>query len=152
MGLHGIKLIEAYKDHPEQFYPLNYQTKQMPERNEYDEYNLGWYAGMVDDKRPFFAECWAWEGFTMITISVSVKDIEDMTAEELDKLFQDADYYKQKEPGKNLPKTDKYVAKDGNEYYVLNLTVGAPEEPARIYGGWTNPWSDLNDYNLKTQK
>ena len=151
MKLHGIKLIEAYKEHPDRFYPLNYTTEYVPERNEYDEVNIGWYAGMVDEKRPFYAECWAWEGITMLTISISADGIEDMTDEELDKLFQSAKYYRQRDPGHNLPKVDKFNGKDGHEYFVLNLTVGIEDEPSRIDGGWIESWDILNEYNRKTQ-
>ena len=145
--LYGIRLIEDYRKHPENYLPLSYVTEQMPDRSEYGEVNIGWWAGMLDEKRPFFADCWAVDGITMLTISVSTEGIEDMTAEEVDKLFQDAGYYKQRDPGNNIPRVDKSIRKDGNEYFVINLTVGIEDEPALIDGGWINSWSILNEYN-----
>lgn len=29
-----------------------------PDRNEFDDVNIGWYAGIVEANRPFYAECW----------------------------------------------------------------------------------------------
>ena len=150
MKLHGIKLIKEYRNNPEKFFPLNYTAEQMPDRNEYGEVNIGWWAGLLDEKRPFFAECWAIDGITMLTITVSTEGIEDKTAEELDAWFREAGYYKQRSPGTNIPMTDKYTAKDGNEYFVMNLTVGVEDEPAKIDGGWIKPWSILNEYNRNT--
>lgn len=151
MNLHGLKLIEAYKNHPEDYLPMYYPTGQTPNRNEYDV-NIGWWAGLLDEKRPFFAECWAAEGITMLTIFVSTEGIEDMTAEELDKWFQDAGYYKQRDPGHNIPRVDKFIKKDGREYFAINLTVGVEDEPALIDGGWINAWGSLNEYNQKADE
>ncbi|MBR3125051.1 MAG: hypothetical protein IKF42_06425, partial [Mogibacterium sp.] len=72
--------------------------------------------------------------------------------EELDKMFQDARYYKQREQRTNLPRVDKLTRKDGNEFFVINLTVGVEDEPAMIDGGWIESWDILNEYNLKTQE
>ena len=147
MKLHGIKLIEAYREHPEQFYPMYPVTEQMPDRNEYGEVNIGWWAGLLDEKRPFFAECWAVYGITMFTLIVSAEGIEEKTAEELDAWFQEVGYYRQKNPGSNLPRVDKFTGKDGHEYFTINLAVGVEEEPAKIEGGRIEPWSILNEYN-----
>jgi len=152
MILHGIKLIEDYRKHPDKYLPLYYPTGQTPERNEYDEVNIGWWAGLLDEKRPFFAECWAVDGITMLTIAVSTEGIEDITVEDLDKMFQDAEYYKQREPGQNLPHVDTFISKEGHKLYSINLTVGVEDEPARIDGGWIDPWAILNEYNLYTSE
>ena len=152
MNLHGIKLIEDYREHPEKYLPLYYATGQTPDRNEYDEVNIGWWAGLLDEKRPFFAECWAVDGITMLTITVSTEGIEDITVEGLDKVFQDAGYYKQRAQGTNLPHVDKLTRKDGKEFFTINLTVGVEDEPALIDGGWIESWDILNDYNWKTRE
>lgn len=150
MDIHGIKLIEEYRSNPDKFYPMYYVTNQMPERNEYDEVNIGWWAGLLDEKRPFFAECWAVDGITMLTIVVSTEGIEDMTAEELDRLFQDAGYYKQRDPGHNLPNVQTFISKEGHKFFSINLAVGVEEEPSMIDGGWIESWDNLNKYNRKT--
>ncbi|MDO5139425.1 MAG: hypothetical protein Q4D71_13330 [Oscillospiraceae bacterium] len=151
MDLHGIKLIEEYRNNPDKFYPMPYVTDQIPERNEYGEVNIGWWAGLLDERRPFFAECWAVDGITVLTISVSAEGIEDITVEELDRLFQDAGYYKQRDPGQNLPHVDTFVCKEGYKLFVINLTVGVEDEPAMIDGGWIESWDILNEYNRKPQ-
>ena len=78
---------------------MNLTTEQMPERNEYGEVNIGWWAGLIDERRTFFSECWAVDGITMLTIVVSTEGIEDKTPEQLDEMFQKAGYYKQRNPG-----------------------------------------------------
>ena len=148
----GIRLIEDYKNNPEKYLPMNLTTEQMPERNEYGEVNIGWWAGLIDERRAFFSECWAVDGITMLTIVVSSEGIEDKTAEQLDEMFQKAGYYKQRNPGQNIPKADKFIGKDGNEYFVLNLAVGVEDEPALIDGGWIESWDILNEYNQKDKK
>ena len=87
-----------------------------------------------------------------LTIVVSVEGIEDKTPEQLDEMFQKAGYYKQRNPGQNIPKADKFTSKDGNEYFVLNLTVGVEDEPALIDGGWIESWDVLNEYNQSGKK
>ena len=74
------------------------------------------------------------------------------TPEQLDEMFQKAGYYKQRNPGYNIPKADKFTGKDGNEYFVLNLTVGVEDEPALIDGGWIESWDVLNEYNQSGKK
>ena len=148
--LKGMDLIKAYRKYPEQFLPLLDHTDQMPGRNEYDEVNIGWYAGMMDEKRPFFVECWATDGITMITLFVSTTGIEDKTPEEIDQWFQDIGYYSYKEAGHNPPRVDKCIYKrDGNEYYTVNVCVGVEDEPAYIEGAPIISWSVLNEYNSK---
>ena len=148
--LKGLGLIKAYRAHPEDFLPLLDHTDQMPDRNEYGDVNIGWYAGMMDEKRPFFVECWANDGITIITLFVSTIGIEDKTPEELDQWFQDIGYYRQKDAKSNQPSVLKYTYKrDGKEYFSINVSVGIEDEPAYIEGAPIFPWSMLNEYNSK---
>ena len=39
---------------------------------------------------------------------------------------------------------DEYKPDTNN---LINLAVGVEEEPAKIEGGWIEPWSILNEYN-----
>ena len=92
----GMDLIRAYDEHPEEFLPLNKPHNEVPPRNEYDETNIGWYAGLLDENRPFFAECWAVDGITVLTMFVSTLGIENETPEELEQRFLDRGYYRKR--------------------------------------------------------
>ena len=93
MSLSGLELIKAYRENPERYLPMIDHTWEMPAVNEYGEVNIGWYAGLLEENRPFFAVCWAVDHMTTLTIYVSAKGIEDKTAEELDQWFQDIGYF-----------------------------------------------------------
>ena len=148
--LSGLELVKSYRKNPERFLPMIDHTDEMPQRNEYGEVNIGWYAGLLEEKRPFFAECWAVDGITMLTITVSAKGIEEKTAEEMDRWFQDAGYYRYRDAGHYPPTVDKFRRPDGNEFYNINVGVGAEGEPAQIDGATVLPWAVLNDYNRET--
>ena len=77
--LSGLELVKACREHPERYYPMRDHTEQVSRRDKFGDSNIGWYAGLLDENRPFFAECWASDGITMLTIFVSVKGIEDRT-------------------------------------------------------------------------
>ena len=36
-----------------------------------DDHSIGWAKGEISDGRPYWAECWAQDGITMITIYLS---------------------------------------------------------------------------------
>lgn len=148
--LKGLDLIKAYRAHPDDYLPLLDHTEQMPDMNDYGEVNIGWYAGMLDEKRPFFVECWAVEGITTVTLFVSTTGIEDKTPEELDQWFQDIGYYRQKKAEPNPPTVGKFTSRrDGNEYFSINVGLAVEDEPAYLEGAPIIPWSVLNEYNSK---
>ena len=147
--LKGLDLVKAYRNHPERFLPMQDHPEQVPAKYEYEyftDHNIGWYAGLLEENRPFFAECWASEGITMLTIFVSTIGIEDKSAAELADWFQSIGYYKAMDASR-LPRTLKYKDKSGNEFFSINILVGVNEEPAVIEGGTILPWRILNEYN-----
>ena len=145
MGLCGLELIKKYRNNPERYLPMLDFTVQIPAKGEDGGYNIGWYAGLLDEKRPFFAECWAIDHITMLTIYVSTKGIESITPGELDRWFQDIGYYKQK--GKdNTPTVRKLKNPQGNEFFAVDICVGVDKEPAKIDGGSVWGWHLLNEY------
>lgn len=149
MNLSGLDLIESYNANPGYYLPMKYPTKEIPSRNEYGEVNIGWYAGLIEENRPFFVECWAIDQMTNLTISVSAKEIEDKTAEEIDQWFQKVGYYSYRS-GKRYPAhVDKMKKTDGNEFFIINLCVGIDDEPALIDGAPIIPWNVLNEYDKK---
>lgn len=93
MSLSGLELIKSYRANPERYLPMIDYTMEMPAINQYGEINNGWYAGLLEENRPFFVQCWAVNHMTTLTIYVSAKGIEDKTAEDLDQWFQDIGYF-----------------------------------------------------------
>ena len=141
----GMDLIRAYDEHPEKFLPMNKPDNEVPPRNEYDETNIGWYAGLLDENRPFFAECWAVDGMTVLTMFVSTLGIENETPEELEQRFLDRGYYRKREGADRAPAVRTFSA-DGNEFYSINVTVGVDDEPAVIEGAYILSWNTYNKY------
>ncbi len=141
----GMDLIRAYDEHPEEFLPMNKPDNEVPPRNEYGETNIGWYAGLLDENRPFFAECWAVDGITVLTMYVSTLGIEDETPEELEQRFLDRGYYRKREGADRAPDVRKFVI-DGNEFFSINTTVGVEDEPALLDGAYILSWKLLNEY------
>ena len=149
MKLSGLELIKDYREHPEKYLPMIDHTGQTPERNEYGEVNIGWNAGLLEENRPFFVECWTVDHITMLTIYVSAKGIENKTPDELDRWFQDIAYYSYRDTGEDYgpPEVRTFTNPQKDEFFSINIGVGVDEEPALIEGALIKPWSVLNEYN-----
>ena len=150
MTLSGLELIRSYRENPELYLPMLDRKKEVPARNEYGEHNIGWNAGLLEDNRPYFAECWAMDQITSLTIYVTTKGIEGKTAEEMDRWFQDIGYYSYRDKDHHTARLDTFKNPDGDEFYIITVTVGVDEEPALIDGAPIYPWSILNEYNRET--
>lgn len=148
--LSGLELIKDYRRNPDRYLPMLVPTEEMPGRNEYGEVNIGWNAGLLEENRPYFVECWAVDQMTMLTISVSAKGIEEKTAEEIDRWFQDIGYYRYRGDKRYPARITKEKYPNGEEFFIINLLVGGEEEPAQIDGAPIFPWSVLNKYNRET--
>ena len=146
MELRGLELIKSYRENPGRYLPMLDFTGQMPANGEDGGVNIGWYAGMLDERRPFFAQCWALDHITMLTIYVSTEGIENMMPEDLNQWFQDIGYYRDKER-QGPPHVDTVTNPKGQEFYCINIGVGIDDEPARIDGGAVWGWSILNKFN-----
>ena len=150
MSLSGLELIKAYRANPEQYLPMMDHTWEMPAVNEYGEVNIGWYAGLLEENRPFFAVCWAVDHMTTLTIYVSAKGIEDKTAEELDQWFQDIGYFSYRDQEHYPADVQTFGNPADGEFFMLTIGVGIDGEPALIDGAPVEPWSVLNEYNRET--
>ena len=150
MDLSGLELVKAYREHPEQYYPMRDHTEQVPRRDKFGDINIGWYAGLLEENRPFFADCWAADHITWIAIHVSSKGIEGKTAEELSRWFQDIRYFRFNDDNPSPPNVTTYKKPNGDEFYMMTLCVGIDDEPALITGAPIIPWSVLNEYNRET--
>lgn len=114
-------------------------------RNEYGDVNIGWNAGLIGENRPFYAECWATDGITMLTVYFSTKGIEDYTDEQVDKLLVDAGYYTHREKSYGV-QAMKFTDGNGNEFFSANIAVG-DEDDVFIDGATIYPFKILNEYN-----
>ena len=146
-GLTGLDLVKAYRAHPERYYPMRDHTEQVPRRDEYGDVNIGWYAGLLDEKRSFFAECWAEDRITMLTIFISTKGIEDSTPEELEAWLQRVGYFSCTKENESPAKAVIFTDRENEEFFSVNICVGVEDKPAMIDGAPLLPWSVLNEYN-----
>ena len=148
-----IWFLKEYRAHPEKYFPLiDHAWKCFAEKdtgeNPWDdpEYNIGWNAGVIGGNRPFFLECWATCGITMLTYFVSVKGIEEYGETELLKMLEEARLVKVLDP--EHPRTTAVKVNDdhGNEFFSVNIVCG-DEKGTYIKGGTIYAYRFLNAFN-----
>lgn len=148
-----IRFLKEYRAHPEKYFPLiDHASKCFAEKdtgeNPWDdpEYNIGWNAGVIGGNRPFFLECWATCGITMLTYFVSVKGIEEYGETELLKMLEEARLVKVLDP--EHPRTTAVKVNDGhgNEFFSVNIVCG-DEHGTYIKGGSIYAYKFLNAFN-----
>ena len=150
----GFEVLEKYRKGNTGWLPLIRSAYCVyPKRNEYGEVNIGWNAGLLEENRPFFSMLWAVDCITMLTMYFSAKGIEDITAEQAEKMFEKIGYYKRKDPdGGSHGSLMKFNDPEDGEFFSFNVTVGVEDEPAEIEGGNIYPLKTLNDYNFENEK
>ena len=148
-----IRFLKEYRAHPEKYFPLiDHAWKCFAEKdtgeNLWDdpEYNIGWNAGVIGGNRPFFLECWATCGITMLTYFVSVKGIEEYGEKELLKMLEEERLVKVLDP--EHPRTTAVKVNDdhGNEFFSVNIVCG-DEHGTYIKGGSIYAYRFLNAFN-----
>ena len=148
-----IRFLKEYREHPEKYFPLiDHAWKCFAEKdtgeNPWDdpEYNIGWNAGVIGENRPFFLECWATCGITMLTYFVSVEGIEEYGEAELLKMLEEARLVKVLDP--EHPRTTAVKVNDdhGNEFFSVNIVCG-DEKGTYIKGGSIYAYKFLNAFN-----
>ena len=148
-----IRFLKEYRAHPEKYFPLiDHAWKCFAEKdtgeNPWDdpEYNIGWNAGVIGGNRPFFLECWATCGITMLTYFVSVKGIEEYGEKELLKMLEEERLVKVLDP--EHPRTTAVKVNDdhGNEFFSVNIVCG-DEHGTYIKGGTIYAYRFLNAFN-----
>lgn len=148
-----IRFLKEYRAHPEKYFPLiDHAWKCFAEKdtgeNLWDdpEYNIGWNAGVIGGNRPFFLECWATCGITMLTYFVSVKGIEEYGEKELLKMLEEERLVKVLVP--EHPRTTAVKVNDdnGNEFFSVNIVCG-DEHGTYIKGGTIYAYKFLNAFN-----
>jgi hypothetical protein len=117
------------------------------------EYNLGWDTGLLDGNRPYFMECWATNGITMLTYFVSTKGIENASTEDLVKMLTEAGPFRFLNPDPDKPGASVMKFEDDHEnvFFSINITVGIEDE-LFVEGGRMYPYAPLNEYNSKKKK
>lgn len=148
----GIKFLKEYHAHSEQYFPLiDHISLFFPKRNEFDDVNIGWNCGLLNPQRPYFLECWATEGLTILTIFISTRGIEDMSTKDMDAMLEEKKIY-HKLPGSYPPDMKTFNDTNSNSFFSVNVVVGDEEKTyidnsTKIYG-----FSILNEYNGHTEK
>ena len=73
-NMSAVECVKEYRDNKDKYLPLiDHETMTFETRNEFDDLNIGWNCGFIGN-RPYFLECWATEGITMITIYFNYRD------------------------------------------------------------------------------
>ena len=111
-------------------------------------YNLGWDTGLLGDDRPYFMECWATGGITMLTYFLSTTGIENASTPDLLKVLTDKGLFRLYDPEKPRTAVMKFDDSYGNEFFSVNVTVGVEDE-TYLDGGRMYPFAPLNEFNRK---
>ncbi len=151
MRLSGLELIKAYRNYPERYLPVPDRTGQTPSVNEYGEHNIGWNAGLLEDNRPYFVECWAVDHITMLTFYCSTGGLKDRSKSELMQILLDTGYFRFVNDEERSCELSTFSDSEGNEFFSINITAGIDEDPPLIKGAPLISWSVLNEYN-KTEE
>ena len=148
-----IRFLKEYRAHPEKYFPLiDHAWKCFAEKdtgeNPWDdpEYNIGWNAGEIGGNRPFFLECWATCGITMLTYFVSASGMENAETSDLIRKLEDAKLLKIRDPKRPRTTVMDFEDGKGNQFYSINITVG-DEDGTYIDGGKVYPYAELNRFN-----
>lgn len=124
----GIDVLKACNRSGSDLLPIVADARrEMPSRNEYGEVNIGWNAGILDGNRPYFAECWATDHITMLTVFISRIGIENMPHAEVAGKFAETGYYTPRENARK-PVVIEFTDTDGNDFFSVNITVGTEDE------------------------
>ena len=153
-----ISFLEEYRTHPEKYLPLTDHAWKQFEKVDYGEewyddpwYNLGWDTGILAGNRPYFLECWATCGITMLTYFVSADGIGEYGAPELLAMLDKAELVQVTDPSRPRTEVMKYEDDNGREFFSINIVAG-DEEGTYVSGGMMYPFAALNRYNRNREK
>ncbi len=153
-----IEMLEKFRQHPEKYLPVSeHSLKVFPPKvmgtEWYDDpqYNIGWDTGLLEGNRPYFMECWATCGITILTYFISAAGMEDTETKDLLKLLTDAGLFRFRDPDNPRASVMKYEEGEGNSFFSVNITVG-DEEETFLDGGTIYPFKELNAHNRKKNR
>lgn len=145
-----FELLTDIRINPDKYYPLvDHAEWHYESRTEDGDVNIGWNIGLVEGSRPWFGECWATEGITMLTYFISTRDIEDRTTEQLKAMLEEPGIVKFANPERdNTPAVKKLTDGKGNEFFSVNITVGVEDETYTTGdSGIVHKFRELNRFN-----
>jgi hypothetical protein len=90
--------------------------------------DIGWCDGVLSDGRPFRAETWAQDLVTMITIFFSNIGLKELDNKALFKLVEDEGLVTFVDDEPKRLSALKWTNNDGNEFWSVNIAVGAEEQ------------------------
>ncbi|MBO4782643.1 MAG: hypothetical protein J5522_09615 [Lachnospiraceae bacterium] len=145
--MNAIERLQQYRANKDRYLPLiDHETQYFPDRTEFDDVNIGWNCDFIGN-RPYFLECWATSGITMITIFISTIGIEDYTLKDMENLLINEGKVYSKLPGYIPPEIGQFTDSSGNEFYSVNIVAGEEDEPAQIDGARICSFNLLNAFN-----
>jgi len=144
----AIERLQEYRANKDKYLPLiDHEAWYFPDRTEFGDVNIGWNCDFIGN-RPYFLECWASDGTTMITIFISTIGIENYALEDIENLLINEAKVYSKLPGYIPPEIGpKFEDSNGNEFYSVNIIVGIDEAPALIEGAPICSFALLNELN-----
>ena len=145
-------LLTDIRINPDRYYPLvDHAEWRHESRTKAGDVNIGWDIGLLEDNRPWFGECWATEGITMLTYYISTRDIDDKTPEQLMRLLEEPGIVKFADSERdNTPAVMIFTDGKGNEFFSVNITVGVEDETYTTGdSGIIHSFRELNRFNEK---
>ena len=148
-----IDLLKEFKSHPDRYLPIiDHVWKVFPKRDDgqewYDDpvYNIGWDTGLLPGNRPYFLECWATCGITMLTYFLSTIGMEDTKAADLISMLESENLFRILDPENSRTEVQRFADESGNEFFSVNVVCG-DEEGTYIEGGKIYSFKYLNEFN-----
>ena len=148
----GMDFIKEYVSCRENYLPLHPDWKGREKEAgiapEDQDIDYGWSAGAIGN-RPWFAECWGRWDIEMMTVYLSSEGIEDLTADDLDRMMEENGIWKATPDCKYGPSLEKTTERDGNEYYSISRAVrSGSREKDRCMESMTPlySWKELTAY------
>ena len=149
----ALGLLEEIRKHPDRYLPMvDHAWKKFPRVDRGEEWyddpqtNIGWDAGLLEGKRPYFLECWAMCGITMLTYFVSAEGLEDTGKEHVLGMLQDAGLFRITDPENPRTSIMEFTDEDGKTFLSVNITAG-DEENTYVTGGRMYAFASLNKFN-----
>ena len=144
-------LLTDIRSNPDRYDPLVDHAGWHHERKtQSGDVNIGWNIGLLAENRPWFAECWARDGMTMLTYFISTRGIEESTPVQLQHMLEDAGIVRFTDPDRdNTPAVSRFKDGNGNEFFSVNILVGVEDEDAYITkdSGIIYRFRELNRFN-----
>ncbi len=149
----GIRFLREYRADPEKYLPLSsYQYKHFDEWDDEITRNMCWGAGILEDNRPYFMECWKVFLTTSVTVRISAKGIEHWQDElQFLLLLVRAGLITGLDREHLSMHVLKQTEEDGNEFFAVNLVLSVDEKGQFVqWGGETDSFEALNRLNDET--